>query len=311
MALLTILSITGCNLRARRNYESIQTQNTSSTNFPGNTDLTEKDTNTYSPNERSLKISVCPKADARNSMTLLPTQGSSFETRVHYIGVYDVTVYIKNSKVLLIDALRENHISMEEISAYARLDSRKGLCQEFTKTRYGQTFFAYRYPEYEIRFLQDFIYSEIGELYLVNELYVCPNNYEVERYVCYDTQEDWGLTFDVVEANSSSITLAYTQSGGNQLGELIVDFYYLDLVDEELSRLEGATGVENYQPKPVLKVNSTDEIILNWMDIYGPLPAGDYVMTLKVSDVYDTDRSEPLLAKFETRQSYYIEFTIY
>ena len=147
---------------------------------------------------------------------------------------------------------------------------------------------------------------------MVNELYISKNRYNVDSSANRVVQEDWGLAFEVSEVNSSSITLCCTQHGGQQLGELIIDFFYIESIREQdlINMVNDFSDIESYQQKIVIPRDTVSEITLDWTDIYGELSPGDYLMSLKVRDVYDPADTHPLMSKFETRQSYTIPFVI-
>lgn len=237
---------------------------------------------------------------------------SDCRTEIHYVDVCDVRIEVDGTVYYLEDAIREELISLEQIYAYSRIDARLGCCETFTKVRNGLTFLAFRYPEYELRFTYDYYFLPDGEHRLVNELYISKNRYNVDSSANRVVQEDWGVTFEVSEVNSSSVTLRCTQSGGQQLGELIVDFFYIESTREQdsIPRLNGFTDIDSYQPKVIISRGTVSEITLDWTDIYGELPPGDYLISLKVRDVYDSADTHPLMSKFETRQSYTVPFVI-
>ena len=174
------------------------------------------------------------------------------------------------------------------------------------------TFLVFRYPEYELRFTYDYDSLPDGEHRLVNELYISKNRYDVNSGDNRVVQEDWGVTFEVREVNSSSITLRCTQSGGQQLGELTVDLFFIDSAREEASlpRLDGDTDIDSYQPRTIISRDTVSEITLDWTDIYGELSPGDYLLSLRVTDAYDPADTHPVMSKFESRQSYTIPFVV-
>ena len=147
---------------------------------------------------------------------------------------------------------------------------------------------------------------------MTNEVYICKNRFDVNSSANRVVQEDWGVTFEVSEVDSTSITLRCTQSGGQQLGELITDVFYIESVREERSipSLNEFSNIEHNQPKMVIPRGTVSEITLDWTDIYGELAPGDYLMSLNLRDVYDPADADPLMSKFETRQSYTILFVI-
>ena len=263
-------------------------------------------------NDQYLRIEI-EAADGEEYTEILSAgSGSDCRTEIHYVDVCDVRIEVDGMVYYLEDAIREELISLEQIYAYSRIDARLGYCETFTKVRNGLTFLVFRYPEYELWFTYDYYFLPDGEHRLVNELYISKNRYNVDSSANRVVQEDWGVTFEVSEVNSSSITLRCTQSGGQQLGELITDFFYIESVREQdsIPRLNDFADIDSYQQKIVIPRDTVSEITLDWTDIYGELSPGDYLMSLKVRDVYDPADTHPLISKFETRQSYTIPFVI-
>lgn len=261
---------------------------------------------------QSLRMEAEAEDGAEHTAIFPAGNASDCGTEIHYVDVRDVRVEVDGMVYDLEDAMREEFISLEQIYAYSRIDARFGYCETFTKVRNGLSFLVFRYPEYELRFTYDYDSSPNGEHRLVNELYISKNRYDVNSSDNRVVQEDWGVTFEVREVNSSSITLRCIQSGGQQLGELIVDLFFIDSAREEASlpRLDGNTGIDSYQPKTIISRDAVSEITLDWTDIYGELPPGDYLMSLRVRDAYDPTDTHPVMSKFESRQSYTIPFVI-
>lgn len=259
-----------------------------------------------------LRIEVEVEYGEKHTEILSAGSGSNCRTEIHYVDVCDVRIEVDGMVYYLGDAIREELISLEQIYAYSRIDARLGYCETFTKVRNGLTFLVFRYPEYELRFTYDYYFLPDGEHRLVNELYISQNRYDVNSSANRVVQEDWGVSFEVSEANSSSITLRCTQSGGQQLGELITDFFYIESVRDQgsIHVLNDLVDIDSYQQKKVIPRGTVSEITLDWTDIYGELSSGDYLMSLKVRDVYDPTDTLSLMSKFETRQSYTIPFVI-
>lgn len=261
---------------------------------------------------QSLRMEAEAEDGAEHTAIFPAGSGSDCRTELHYVDVRDVRVEVDGTVYYLEEAMREERISLEQIYAYSRIDARFGSCETFTKVRNGLTFLVFRYPEYELRFTYDYDSLPDGEHRLVNELYISKNRYDVNSGDNRVVQEDWGVTFEVREVNSSSITLRCTQSGGQQLGELVVDLFFIDSVREEASlpRLDGDTDIDSYQPRTIISRDTVSEITLDWTEIYGELSPGDYLMSLRVKDAYDPADTHPVMSKFESRQSYTIAFAV-
>ena len=261
---------------------------------------------------QSLRMEAVAEDGAEHTAIFPAGIGSDCRTELHYVDVCDVRVEVDGTVYYLEDAMREERISLEQIYAYSRIDARLGYCETFTKVRNGLTFLVFRYPEYELRFTYDYDSLPDGEHRLVNELYISKNRYDVNSGDNRVVQEDWGVTFEVREVNSSSITLRCTQSGGQQLGELVIDLFFIDSAREEASlpRLDGDTDIDSYQPRTIISRDTVSEITLDWTDIYGELSPGDYSLSLRVTDAYDPADTHPVMSKFESRQSYTIPFAV-
>lgn len=279
--------------------------------IPAEVTATAPEKLTVSGNQ-SLRMEAEAEDGAEHTAIFPAGSGSDCRTELHYVDVRDVRVEVDGTVYYLEDAMREERISLEQIYAYSRIDARFGSCEAFTKVRNGLTFLVFRYPEYELRFTYDYDSLPDGEHRLVNELYISKNRYDVNSGDNRVVQEDWGVTFEVREVNSSSITLRCTQSGGQQLGELVVDLFFIDSVREEASlpRLDGDTDIDSYQPRTIISRDTVSEITLDWTEIYGELSPGDYLMSLRVKDAYDPADTHPVLSKFESCQSYTIAFAV-
>lgn len=279
--------------------------------IPAEVTATAPEKLTVSGNQ-SLRMEAEAEDGAEHTAIFLAGSGSDCRTELHYVDVSDVRVEVDGAVYYLEDAMREERISLEQIYAYSRIDARFGSCETFTKVRNGLTFLVFRYPEYELRFTYDYDSLPDGEHRLVNELYISKNRYDVNSGDNRVVQEDWGVTFEVREVNSSSITLRCTQSGGQQLGELVIDLFFIDSAREEASlpRLDGDTDIDPYQPRTIISRDTVSEITLDWTEIYGELSPGDYLMSLRVKDAYDPADTHPVMSKFESRQSYTIAFAV-
>ncbi len=279
--------------------------------IPAEVTATAPEKLTVSGNQ-SLRMEAEAEDGAEHTAIFPAGRGSDCRTELHYVDVCDVRVEVDGTVYYLEDAMREERISLEQIYAYSRIDARLGYCETFTKVRNGLTFLVFRYPEYELRFTYDYDSLPDGEHRLVNELYISKNRYDVNSGDNRVVQEDWGVTFEVREVNSSSITLRCTQSGGQQLGELVIDLFFIDSAREEASlpRLDGDTDIDSYQPRTIIFRDTVSEITLDWKDIYGELSPGDYLLSLRVTDAYDPADTHPVMSKFESCQSYTIPFAV-
>lgn len=290
----------------------------------------DKKTETAIPTETILKATASPTViieDNRNlRMNVVENKGSqgvyfspeelggNFENHLVYVEISSASIEVDGTSYYLQDAIRDGVISAEEIFAYARMDARMGYCKEEWRTYHSLTHFIYRYPKFDLRIAYDIYKTPDGKEHLINELYVCENAYRfATRYRDID-REDWGLSFEVVDTTPTTVTVDCTQSGGQQLGTLVTDTYWIYTLDDE-----GKTGeirhfdniTSNDQWHSAFSIpRGTTRITLDWTNIYGELPKGDYTMHLSVNDEFDPANVHPLMEDFQNRLDYWIAFTI-
>ena len=264
------------------------------------------------PDRRQLRLTAAEETGAEFTRLFPAQAGSSFKTRVHYVDVTDVRIKVDGKVWYLKEALEEGAVSLEEMAYAAKLDAQDGFCRAYARARGGVAFVGYRYPEYDLRFLDGAENNHNAEQHPTHELYILANPYGL-RYTAADAREDWGLSFETVEADPASVTFDCTQRDGEQLGMLIADFYYIFPAqgEDELPKKPGTDSTSVFQPKPELTRDTVTRVTLDWSDIYGSLPAGDYHMRLMVSDVYRPDGENTMVSHlFEKTQGYDILFTV-
>lgn len=124
----------------------------------------------------------------------------------------------------------------------------------------------------------------------------------------YLDKEDWGLTFDI-EATPTGATVTCTQSGGQQIGQLSMQYYYLlNPSGSFLKKAEGTQGAA-FEEIPI-EMNGTTTFTIDWSAWYGALPEGSYYIEFDVSDLFDSEQVHPLMMDFHKRQLYPVSFTI-
>lgn len=265
--------------------------------------------------EQNLRIDVVVKKD--HQFTCIPKDelGGNYDYELTYLDVTNVSIEVDGKTYYLEDAIRDGVISVEEIFAYARMDARMGYCREEWETFHSLTYFIYRYPKFDLRLTYDVYKTPDGKEHLINQLYICENVYNLSTVYPDIDREDWGLTFEAVEATSTSLTINCTQSGGQQLGDLTADQYWIYTRDSEgnhevLQHLDDFQGFDQWQPKsPILK-DTTTKITLDWTNFYGELPKGNYAMHLTINDEFDSTKIHSLMEDYQDRLGYWIDFTI-
>ncbi len=270
--------------------------------------------------EPRLQISLV-EDESVNFVTIPPDQlGGNWDGEITYFHVKDVSVLLDGEYVKLEDAIRDGKITVEELCAYARIDARRGLCRRVSKSKHGLAHFTYRYPDFDLCMTYDIYETPDGRMHLISEFGIYQVGAIIESYYTdmstpyqYDLdREDWGLRIEPLKAKASGITLQCTQKGGQQLGELEINYYRIYRQDtyEAVPIRDGINSAEQYSPMPAIRMGETSEISINWKDIYGKLEPGSYLMCLNVKDRYNKLKVHPLNQNFHDEQPYWVSFTI-
>lgn len=232
-----------------------------------------------------------------------------------YNLVENVTVDIQGSPVPLDEAVSGGMVSVEALLAAARQDAEAGVSFEFIRTKNGLTEYTYCYPDYNLVFCDDVLETPDGKSHLIRSLQVAapgtpgtvdtaltdpdsPYRYPIDR-------EDWGLDFQVLAADSGSVTLEITQSGGQQFGQLVLQRGGVYTAGD----LDGAQEVcfVELTPAQPLTMEGTTQVTLRWAQ---PQERGDYLLRLSLHDNFTQQDIPPLSQDFHEYQTYYVEFQI-
>ena len=248
-----------------------------------------------------------------------PVPGTERVLSVAYLD--DVTVELDGKAVSLEQALKQGKITPEEVAAWARLDAVDGYCDVEAVSERGLSRFFYYYEKIIVEVVNDVYETPDGKQHLIETVdvytrgkgradashtYHGDDGYPIDR-------EDWGLTFTVKDVTSTGMTLVIEQSGGQQVGELEISGFSLFSMDDNhaVSVADQEKKQNDYDAiKSVITQNGTTEIQLDWTEVYGELPAGEYFMMPSVEDIYDESQIHPLIVKYKNNQSYRIIFTI-
>lgn len=106
----------------------------------------------------------------------------------------------------------------------------------------------------------------------------------------------------------SGTTIQCKQTGGQQIGQLSVDWYYL--VNTDGVELTGNADAQAPECKAELNMGGETTLTLDWTEPYGQLPSGNYRLTLNIIDLFDPEQVHPLMQDFHDWQVYDIEFSI-
>lgn len=286
--------------------------------------VSEHNSPTESPSspERQLCFSATPDPDAGFRLVNTEDMNGCFSHGLTYLNLKDVTIEWNDESISLENALANAYITEEEILCYARLDARNGFCSESVISTHGLTHFTFHYPEVDLRVIYDVFEAPDGRQHLISDIGIyCPGEAPRTYFDFTDNKtglligrENWGLSFEVVEATPTTVTLKCTQSQGQQIGELRTDFYNLYNSESNFETmvpvLNGVEYLSQFQPAVTIPADTEFIFTLDWEDTFGVLAAGTYGLDLYIIDVYDESEVHPLMENFYDRQNYWIEFTI-
>lgn len=295
--------------------------------FLSNRSLPEMHTITAPANTKGatdLLTTDRPVISAKRSQedTTIPAEyfAGNYSEDICYYGLCDVTIQMDGETLKLEDAIRDGRITVEELTAYARIDAREGVCGSEQKTINGLTVFIYRYPEYQLEEIYDVYETPDGKQHVITQVDLHYTTYQSGgiRPLLMDENgwidsEDWGLTFAPVNATNSSVTLQSTQSGGQQIGSFTVDSYaiYSEAAEAylEVGNSGGNIFADPSQEIPIT-MDGAGPLTIDWTDAFGQLEPGKYTLRLVVADIYDPEQVHPLMKNFWDYQSYYIAFSV-
>lgn len=269
---------------------------------------------------RQLDLTV--QQDDHGSQALSSHElGGNYAYRMDYRWIKSVSITLDGETLPLQTALAQGNINEDEILYRARQDARAGICETEAKSLRGLTNYYFHYPEYSLLIIQDIYETPDGAQNPISHLtiysrYVEGSNTVVHYVGPYASftdletglpidREDWGLEFEVSQATPNGVSLICTQSGGQQIGNLCIEYFFLSKDSDSLKEMEDA----QYRQIPI-RMNCSSTLSIDWTESFGVLPAGDYQMSLVVSDQFDPEQLSPLMVDFHQEQLYPIVFSI-
>lgn len=261
------------------------------------------------PEERRLTLTVTQDDQAPSVQKKL--QGWDFT----YWQVTDLAIRLGEETLPLETALEQGRITLEELDAFAKIDAAQGRCQMRHDTHLGLTQFLYRYPEYDLRITQDVYETPDGKQHLMRIFGVYAPGMDISTTYQDDETglpldlEDWGLDFAVSDPTATGLTLTVQQSGGQQMGNLMVESYMLFDTDyKPVAILDDSC----YLLDPPLPIQSQGQstLTLDWSGLHGPVAPGAYRLKVRIQDQYDPASVPPLTRNYHDSQSYWLDVTI-
>ena len=271
----------------------------------------EKKTVLVAPTESTaprLIISAVHADSEYTSEKIQQTNDGTSDLDFCCIGLTDVTIDLGGNVMDLGNALREGKTSLSEISFLAQSDSQSGFCTEGWKSKNGLAEFRYSYPDFDLWIVDDIYETPDGLHHLIRGITLCQPGSDVAFLHNELDQEDWGIEFSVAEASQTEITLNYTQSGGQVLGQLMTYGYAIS----RLNPMEGIALLDNapLQEQMPISMDAKGSLTLDIETYFGTLPAGQYGMYLYLQDTYSEEDIPPLTRNFHDTQCYWIDFDI-
>lgn len=266
--------------------------------------------------ESNRRLNLTARIDQGAYVTLSAEDlGGNYDGDIHCSHLTDVAVTLDGKSWPLAQAIGDGRITVEELIAYARIDAGNDICGEVKKTKNGLTYFVYCYPDYYVYTAYDVYETPTRGDVLVSEFGLMAPG-DIPSFLATDENgdpvdlEDWGLTLEVTEVSGEKLTLRIHQSGGQQLGSLLVEYDTLYRVEET-----SETGVDALDEtlrnwNAGIEENDTTELTVDLAAEYGELPAGNYRMALMVKDDFDPESVHSLMRDFYDRQTYVVEFTV-
>lgn len=229
-----------------------------------------------------------------------------------YSELTDVSIDIEGNIIKLENAIRDNAISISEIFNYARMDAAAGFCNERFETNNGLTSFFYDYADFVIKLVYDVYETPDGNQYLINDMQLYKHGAEIPRIYADESgnfldRENWGISFETESVTPLGITLKCKQTGGQQIGNLQTESFYIVKKEGKPKRL--ASNNEDY-PHIIIPQDCESRIVLDWSLTHGELPKGEYTLYLSLEDIYNEQDVHPLMQNFHDLQYYSINFSI-
>ena len=270
---------------------------------------------------QALRITAQPDEESCQRFSSQELSGN-FSNGLNIKYLKNVEITVDGQSLPLEEALKLGKISEEEICFSAREDARNGFCKETFESVHGVASFTYEYPEYHLLLIHDVYETPDGKQHLINEMTVySPRSSDGytshqegpywhflndEGYIM--DKEDWGLTFYAKDISPTGLVLESTQANGQQTGQLVITAYDIRQGDRPLGPLDSSAQIPGIE-LPVM-LNGSGEYTLDWTDVYGPLSAGEYTVSLGVSDRFDAETAHPLIQNFTDYQWFDVSVTV-
>lgn len=247
--------------------------------------------------------------------------GTAYDNEILYHSISKVSIEIDGAYVDLVEAIHDGKVTPEEIVAYAKIDARNGQCEMQYQSEVGYAHYSYIYEDFELVTAYDVFEAPNGNDYHVEDLTIGLPGYTENTGFDYPVvkagdewldlgQEDWGVTFEPIEATATTLNIRCMQAGGQHFGKLIVTDYELWRIEE--NNWDRCSQKEDWADYPYESTeiiqDDTTEFTVDWSGQYGKLPCGTYSLAITIEDDYE--QTHAFMKNYKDKQRYTIEFSI-
>lgn len=286
--------------------------------------LTEQPT-TPASETPNITLTLVPNEDGARIYRYLTEEDLDgiYNGSINFSAYLNVLIDINGESMPIREAILDKHITVEEFIAGIRTDARNGFCVESYESELGLTYFLYTYSNFEVAIFDDVWEAPNGESFLVRDIYIDKKDgfisEAIGRYYTNDEgqeinykREDWGLSFEVIDATPSNVRIKATQTDGQQFGQLQIRGRVI------ISSSNSIPGTA-FNTQPYISVSPAEgsftmegisEFTFDWSEDIGELPSGTYSIAFMVEDIYDTEALHPFTKNYTDLQFYYFEFEI-
>ena len=318
-----IILLAGCSSDIPEPTNNPSVDGASSTTQPTGTALDTEDTTVG----QRIQLALTNNSDEDLDTTTFTQDDlrNNYSGTLHYhYRLKNVEILLGNERIPLHTAIREGRFTGEEFLAWAAADARDGYCTMSAESKNGLTMFIYSYPQqFDLGVYCDLYETTDGGTHMFNEITVCKYG-ECEFYhgpftiinqdgEVYDLDfEDWGLTMECDNVSPSGMEFTVTQAEGMILGDLNIRNCFVYNRDNylTLTRADGTMDLTDLLSTCHLTSNGETNLSIDWTDVLGALPSGNYSLLLVIEDIYNEEDLDPTSRNYRDVQNYAVDFVI-
>lgn len=231
----------------------------------------------------------------------------------HTNAVSEVHIFIDGQFIDLGTAIEDKKITVEEMDAYAKIDSKNGFCRMECASLNGFSLYVYHYDGYDIASYYDIFEAPDGSKEHFQKFCIATGNYytdvtESSVDYPYYPRENWGVAFHVLEVTPDHIKLEITQSGGQQFGDLYIGpSLNIRKSKEQYYSTEGLIVQKKYSH---ITNDAKTEVVIQWPQGCPDFSSGEYSLSIRLEDHFDSQKIHPFTRDYSDHQYYEIDFII-